>query len=519
MIRTPRLALAGLVFAVSVAGAADLPRTPTGTVPSPAPRDTTWWAPGALPGTPRGGVPGAGRIRGGALMRTVTRLARPELKGRLAGSPGYMRAAREMAEALRAAGLKPAGDDGYFQKLNVEYNEVLDAGLELVPRDGPGRALKLGPDFACRGLTGSGDLTAPVVFAGYGVSRPEQGYDDYAGLDAKGKVVLAFKEAPPFRVDSAGWGGSTLPRPKARAAARHGARALLIVPVPGQEHPQKPIASMLEGDGPQDENFPVMQVDESVARELLRAAGLDPADLKARIDSTKSPDSHTLPVSVHVRVKARYHASQASVNVVALLPGADPKLRQEYVVVGAHLDHVGSQGDSLYFPGANDNASGSAAVLELARAFAGTEPCARSIIFALFSSEEAGLYGARRFVERPPVPAERIVAYVNMDCVGHGDSIQVGGGKSYPRLWSVARDLDSASGRRMVEATWAGGGADAAPFEEAHIPNLYFASKFSYTHLHLPTDTPSTLNRPLFEALARLAYGTVWTLAGGGAAR
>ena len=474
-------------------------------------------APPAAPAASGGPVPeapGLAVIQRADLMRTVEYLASKDLEGRLAGSPGFMTAARQMADRFRLLHLEPGGEDGYFEKLNIEYDEIQACSLALVRRDGSRHAFRLGPDFVARGFTGSGDFTAPVVFAGYGLSRPASGYDDYAGLDVHGKVVLAFKEAPPFKADTTGWGDSTLPRPKGLVAAAHGAVGLLLVSRPRQAEPQKPIGSTLEGEGTEDERFPRLQLDVAAAQELARGAGLDLGEAQARIDSTHAPASRELGDSVRVIVRASYHPQQPSVNVVAILRGADPRLAGQCVVVGAHLDHVGSQAGEIYFPGANDNASGAASVQAIAAAFArtGVRP-RRTVIFALFSSEEAGLFGSKRFVARPPVPLDSIVAYLNLDCVGHGDSIQVGGGKSYPRLWRMAHDLDSAGAKLLVEATWPGGGADAAPFQEHQIPNLYFASRPSYTHLHLTTDTPATLNPALLESIARLAYQTAWKLA------
>jgi hypothetical protein len=449
-------------------------------------------------------------------MQTIEFLASPQLQGRLAGSPGYRAAAKEMAARFRRLGLRPGGEDGYFQKLSVEYDDIESCALALMLSGEPPRPLQLGEDFTGRGFTGSGDVSAPVVFAGYGMSRPESGYDDYAGLDVRGKIVLAFKEVPPFQPDSTGWGPNILPRPKGRVAASHGAVALLLVSVPSHSRSPKPIGSVLEGEGPQDRHFPRLQLAIPVAGELMRSSGLDLTTLQARIDSTHAPQSQLLSASAHVVVKAHHHPRQASMNVVGILPGGDPRCAGQYVVVGAHLDHVGSQGRTVYFPGANDNASGSACVIAIATAMARDETRpARSVVFALFSSEEAGLLGARRFVEQPPVPRDSIVAFVNLDCVGHGDSIQVGGGRARPRLWQIARDLDGEDAKLMVKETWGGGGADAAPFEEKKIPNLYFASKFSYTHLHLTSDTPATLNPPLLEAIARLACRTTWQLAQG----
>ncbi len=460
--------------------------------------------------------PGLETIRAADLVKTVEYLASPRLAGRLAGSPGYMAAAREMAGRFRRLGLRPAGDDGYFQPLEVEYEEIGRCRLALARPDGSMRDLRLGPDFVARGLTGSGDFTAPVAFAGYGISAPERGYDDYAGIDARGKVVLAFKVPPPFQIDSLGWGDSIMPRPRGRVAAEHGARGLLLVASADPEGLTMPIGSVLEGPGPQDESFPRLMVDVPVAQEMLAAAGLRLADLKAVIDSTRQPQSREFGIQVRVDVKARYRARQPSVNVAGILEGSDPALRDECLVIGAHLDHVGNQGD-IYFPGANDNASGVAAVMAVAQAFAraGARP-GRSIVFVLLSSEESGLQGARRFVERPPVPLGRIVAYLNLDCIAVGDSIQLGSGETSPKLWRLARDLDARGARLSVEETWGGGGADATPFAEKGVPTLYFASRFSYTHLHQPGDTPGTLNPRLHEALTRLVYRTAWKIAEGG---
>ena len=473
---------------------------------------TAAWA--AEPAAPE--FPGESGIHATDLMRTVTWLASPALAGRVAGSPGYMSAARGMAARFRQLGLKPGGEGGFYQRFDVEYAEIPTCALGLVRPDGSVRELELGTEFTCRGWTGSGDFTAPVVFAGYGISEPARGYDDYAGLDARGKVVLAIKAAPPFRLDSLGWGDLALPRPRGRVAAAHGARGLLLTALGDPMAPITPIGSVLEGPGPQDQAFPRLMLGVPAAEEMVAAAGLRLADLRAAIDSTHQPHSRDLGIAVRVRVRARYQARRPSANVVGILAGADPALRDQYLVIGAHLDHVGRQG-SIYFPGANDNASGAAAVAALAAAFARADARPRrSVVFVLFSSEESGLDGSKHFVAHPPVPRSRIVAYLNLDCVGVGDSIQVGSGETSPKLWKLARDLDADGARLTVAETWGGGGADAAPFAGEHIPTAYFVSRFSYPHLHQVGDTPATLNPTLYEALVRLVYRTAWRVAEGG---
>ena len=205
-----------------------------------------------------------------------------------------------------------------------------------------------------------------------------------------------------------------------------------------------------------------------------------------------------------------------TMNVVGLLEGSEPLLKNEYLVVGAHLDHVGSQAGEIFAPGANDNASGSTAALEIARAFvnSGIQP-KRSIIFVLFASEELGLVGSTFFVNQSPVSLNKIVAMLNLDCIGYGDSIQVGNGKSSPKLWNIARRQDSLYTKMMVEATWNGGGADAGPFHDKGIPAAYFVTTNSYAHLHYMTDTPETLNKSLFEKITKLAYLTAFDVADG----
>jgi aminopeptidase YwaD len=218
-----------------------------------------------------------------------------------------------------------------------------------------------------------------------------------------------------------------------------------------------------------------------------------------------------------VSVKARYDAAHPTCNVVGVLRGGDPGLAGQALVIGGHLDHVGRQGPDLYFPGANDNASGSSAVLRLAEAFAraGQRP-ARTVVFVLFAGEESGLEGAKYHAAQPLLPLADTVAMFNLDCVACGDSIQVGSGKTSPELWARAQQLDAAHDACLVTRTWGDGGADATPFHDGGVRTLYWVTTNSYPHLHLPGDQPETLNGPLYEKLVRLCFRTAWDVAMGG---
>lgn len=465
-------------------------------------------------------VPTAGTesITAAELRDKVAFLADERFAGRLPGTPGYDAAARAMADRFARLGLQPGGEDGFFQHLPMEYNLVLPGcRLALQQAGQQPKEYQLDRDYIFRGFTGSGDVTAPVVFCGYGLSAPERGYDDYAGVDVRGKVVLVFKQGPGWRpADGQGWGQLPNPRPKAQTALDHGAVAVLMVSRPNDKNPQPLIGSVMHGQGEVQVDIPQLQITAEVAADLLAGTGLDLKELQTGIDQGMAPLSRALDAAVTIKVDTEYEPARDTVNVVALLPGNDPQLKDECLVIGAHLDHVGTQGGQAFFPGANDNASGSVAVLELAEAFAAAgEKPARTVAFVLFAGEEQGLIGSKFYADHPALPLDRTVAMFNLDCVAHGDSIQLGNGKSAPRLWNLAKALDRTGDRLSVAQTWSGGGADAAPFHQKGLPTLYFVTRYSYTHLHRTSDTVDTLNPQLHEALTRLAYRTACAVAGG----
>lgn len=459
--------------------------------------------------------PGVELISGKEMIETVKLLAAPDMAGRQPGSPGYALAVDLVKSRFETMGLKPAGEDGYLQHVPSEYVEISENPEFSVIRTEGAYKYTLGTDFVCRGLTGFGDVTAPVVFCGYGISEPGAGYDDYAGVDVKGKIVLVFKQNPEWTIAGVDL-SQKYNRYRANKAAAHGAIGILLVSTPLSKDPQRPIGSLMDGEGNYDPEMPQMHISLDVARDLFKGSPVQLSELQHRIDSLKQPQSVQLQTKAHMIIRGEYVPEKTSDNVVGLIEGTDPKLKNQYLVISAHLDHVGKQGPEFYFPGANDNASGSAAVLALAKAFAkSTQRPERSVIFVLYTGEEQGLVGSHYFADHCPVEMDQIIAAINLDCIGFGDSIQVGGGKSNPVLWNAARSLDSLNAKRMIKATWGGGGADLDALFKKGIPGLYFASRYSYTHLHLPSDTPETLNPWLYEELVRLAYRTARIVADG----
>ena len=448
------------------------------------------------------------------LLRTVKILASAEFDGRLPGSEGYNKAANFASERLAKIGLQPAGDEGFFQYLNVEYNKIDTPAVFNLIMNNKSYPYILGKDFVLRGFTGAGNLNLPVAFCGYGISRPELGYDDYEKINVKDKIVMVFKQNPSWKTNDESW-GNEYPREKSRVAYEHGAKGILFVSRPNDEKPQPLIGSVMHGEGEQLDSFPQLHISLEAANDFLSLINMSINECQTKIDQAKSPFSFLTRRKAEIKVNARYEKSAKTMNVVGKIEGSDPELKKEYLIIGAHLDHVGSQA-GLLFPGANDNASGSAGVIELAEAFQKSElKPRRSILFVLFASEEQGLFGAKHFVENTKIDSEKIVAMFNLDSIGSGDSIQVGNGKSSPELWNVARKIDKENFNLVVEDTWSGGGADLTPFYEIGIPGLYFVSKYSYEHLHLPTDTPETLNPELLESIVKLAYLTSREIADG----
>jgi Peptidase family M28/PA domain len=373
-------------------------------------------------------------VRPAALEAHVRFLADDLLEGRGTGTRGHEIAARYVAAQFAAAGLEPAGDGGsFFQSVPLRRADpvVAECLLEL---DSNGRRspMVLGTDFVPVPslVREQAEVRGSVVYVGFGVTAPEFGYDDYAGVDVAGKVVAMLWGAPArFPNDARAFYSSR--RQKAELAARHGAIGVVSFPTP-QEAKRLPFERLVERM-----SEPSMAwLDENGAPDgspagLVASAALSDSGVRALFAGASRtvesifeaaiagrPASLTLPVAVHLKATSR-HTSVRSPNVVGILRGSDPELSREYVVLSAHLDHLGigpaRNGDSIY-NGAYDNASGSAALMEIAQAVTRLpRRPRRSLLFAAVTAEEKGLLGAEYFASHPTVPVRSIVADLNMD--------------------------------------------------------------------------------------------------------
>ena len=358
----------------------------------------------------------------------VSALANDGMEGRLTGSPGFDRAADYVISRLKAEGLKPAGTRGFLQPVMFEQQIVDQAAshAELVTADGTSMPLKAGEDML---ITAGGSsrpslVDAPLVFIGYGLHLPAQGYDDFAGLDLKGKIAVVLSGGPdtisgPIKSDARS--------ARNKALAKVGAIGIIALTTPKQveivwsrqklitRQPGMYLADAALRDTA--DGFFTATFDPGQSELLFKDSGHSFAELCALSDASKPVPRFALPL----RLKARIAATRAPVtspNIVAMLDGGDARLKQDYVVVSAHLDHLGIgepiKGDRIY-NGAMDNASGVAAVLDIAhRLKQGPRP-RRSILFVLFTAEEKGLLGSHYFAVHPSVPKQNIVADLNFD--------------------------------------------------------------------------------------------------------
>lgn len=356
-------------------------------------------------------------------------LASDTLEGRNTGSEGYRKAAAYVAEQLAALGVKPGAGESYFQEVAFVSRQLVEERSRLtLVRGGKEVPLVLGKDAILSSRMGdSGKVDAPMVFVGYGLSIPEAGHDDLAGVDLKGKVAVILYGGPE-KVSGAlrAHHGSTSERVKALKQAG----AVGIVTLQNPKYVEVPweriagarkMASMVFAD-PSLNDDQGLQVSATIntahAQKLFEGA---PHTYKSLVDlanADKPLPKFELPARLKAQLAFKTAPLKAS-NVIGILPGSDPALAKEYVVLSAHLDHVGIgepvKGDRIY-NGAMDNASGVAAVLEVARALQASETKPkRSVLFALVTAEEKGLMGAKYFAARPTVPAEALVADLNLD--------------------------------------------------------------------------------------------------------
>jgi hypothetical protein len=456
----------------------------------------------------------------------VRYLASDELTGRGVDTPGIKLARDYLAREFTRFGLVPGGDDGtYFQTFSVTTGVAIKQPTSLVLNGGT--ALALESDWTPLGLSASGRIHAPVTFAGYGITAKDYGYDDYTGIDAKGKIVLVLRYEPPPKDEKSPFqkwprysNYATL-RAKVNNARDHGALGMILVDL---HSPQKDALISLRGVvSRSDNNFIAAQLKREIAERWFEAQAFPLSSAKEKIDREEKPHSLALSeLEVTLQVTLEPIRERAE-NVIAILPGSDPVLKNENIVIGAHYDHLGfgyygSRDTSMegrIHHGADDNASGTAVLLQVAQQLARSNPNpSRTIVFAAFSGEEVGLLGSRHYVEHPPFPLSTTRAMLNLDMVGRlrDNRLTVFGTRSASELSGIVNAAAPPLGLEITESDRVGR-SDHMSFYNKKIPSLHFFTG-SHPDYHRPSDTWDKLNTEGMARISDLLTATAQKLAG-----
>jgi hypothetical protein len=492
-------------------------------------------------------------ISGKMIVSHIDFLASRYCRGRETGDNGMEVASKYITSILQGAGLEPAGEYGsYFQfvrlkkvslseGIHLEVEETKD-GVKLVHKT------KLEWDFLPVLISDEQEVAAPLVFAGYGITAPEHKYDDYKNIDVRGKIVLVMRHEPGENDPSSPFDGARLSNygtllSKILNAQKHGVLGILFATDPLNHKDLSPSATqgtgwpMLQAERmKEDEDFrfmkfspqmriigddfgvkiPAVAIDGKLADELL-GEGLSLLRIQEEIDKNLIPRSFLIPnkkISIGVFYK---NEPVDAFNIAAKVEGSDSELKDEVVIVGAHYDHTGKDNRGLVFGGADDDASGTAGVLELARAFQNLkEKPKRTILFILFTAEEKGLLGSRYYVENPLFPLEKTVAMINLDMIGRNnvDQMSLIGRFQYPKLFeiidstnreSVNFDLNFAVEEFIRQS-------DHFPFMRKDIPTVFFNSGMHET-LHRPEDTSDLIIPEKTQKAAQVVFLSLWKIA------
>jgi hypothetical protein len=481
------------------------------------------------------------KVDGAVIKGYITYLASDAGLGRRTMTPGYEKAAEWAAAKFKEWGLKPAGEDGtYFQKVPISgarSSYVWTTGIPSLVVNGRTFYLREGSFAVDAASTAGAKVTGEVVFVGYGISAPAKGLDEYAGVDVKGKIVLALKGSPttaptprvqfapppaPEPPRAAGardeWAEETADKAKVMTAFAKGAAAVMLYnPDPA---PAGGLFAM-GGFGPRGDAIDpaaftrpflyVSNVDDSVFRwimwrdpqESARGYAARLGRIRADIKAKKARSAATAVVAslkgydTATRYGEQYKNNFAR-NVIAKIEGTDPSLKAEYVIAGGHLDHNGVT-NGIVYNGADDNASGSAVTMEVARLLAANQvKPKRTLIFALWAGEEQGLIGSQFYSDHPTdgVSMDKTAAYFNMDMVGLGDRIGAPGALNFPTIFDVImKDQDPEIAKKVDPSQDGPGGSDYSAFMERGIEALALmtSGRGGHPDYHDSGDDPSKI--------------------------
>ena len=380
----------------------------------------------------------------------VKELVSEKYGGRLTGAAGYNASAGWGTSLLKQWGVRPAGDGGtYLQSFPNPYTLVFP-GCEVyahLPING-GEVKKyyhFDDEFIPGGTSGNGEVTAEVIYVGYGVTAPELGYDDYAGVDVKGKILLMEREVPvspdynPELFKK--WRPYSFHQYKLENAVARGAKGML--------YNYGPIGNP---NNSYNAGFIYSHVGDAVVGDVFAGTGRDHKTVVEKIGKILKPQSFATGKIFTIKNNTEHHPEGIGANVIGFIEGSDPALKDELIILGGHLDHLGRMWELM--PGANDNATAVAVTLGVAEAMSKCKvKPRRSVMFFFFGAEEQGVAGSEFYVNHPFFPLDKTAAFINMEGPGIGDKVEVLAGKNYPDFHAFLEKANSRYIHRLIEAS------------------------------------------------------------------
>jgi hypothetical protein len=459
------------------------------------------------------------KITSEEMMSWMEKLCSSEFSGRFTGSPGFIASAEWVAERFREWGVKPAGDNGtYFQWFDFPYTEVNDIGsltMNFLQVDGSViRKSYNYPDEYYPGMnSGTGEVTAEVVFVGYGVSAPELNYDDYKGIDVKGKIVLMNRDVPytdPKNPEYARWVKYCYHQYKLENAVRHGAAGFLYIDGIGAN----PNITY-------DPSIIVCGIGQQVLQDIFAGLKVSNKELTEKMIKTLKPASLKTGKIMTIKANTTRHPEGKGCNVIGMIEGTDPILKNEAIIIGGHLDAVGKAGKTVN--GALDNASGVVDIMGAAKAMAQSGlQLKRSIILLFFGGEENGLLGSKLYAQKPVFPKDKTVVFINLDMVGNGTGISVNGSSPYKSLLSFFESANT----KYIHRPFRGSAPEPVEFFGRPRSDSYNFSSVGYrtmsigttggykkVYYHLPGDDPDAITIDIMEDVAKMIYVALTNMA------
>jgi hypothetical protein len=446
------------------------------------------------------------------MMGWVEKLCSPEFNGRLSGTPEFVASAEWVASKLKEWGIKPAGDNNtYFQWFNWPYTVVNDIGaLTLNLKLNDGSVIRKNysyPDDYYPGMnSGSGEITSEVVFVGFGVTAPELNYDDYKGIDVKGKIVLMNRDVPHSDArnpEYKKWVGYCYHQYKLENAVRHGAAGMIYIdgasanPNITYNH-----SIIVCGIGPQP------------LEDIFAGLKTTNKELVEKIRATFKPSSFNTGKIMTIRANTTRINDGKACNVIGYIEGTDPVLKDQVILIGGHLDAVGNAGKVVN--GALDNASGVVDIMGAAKALAKSGiKLKRSVAFIFIGGEEVGLIGSKLYTANPSFPANKSVVFINLDMVGNGSGFYVSAGSTYKEYLNYFEQANARYIHRPIRTAAPEAGeyygrprSDEVVFRMAGYRTMamWTTDGTKKVYYHLPGDDPDAITIDIMEDVSKMIY-------------